>query len=844
VETPETITITVNGRSVRATADQMLLSVLRGEGIDIPTLCHDERLAPYGGCRLCLVDRRDDGAGLVAACSTVVTDGMVIETDSEAVLEARRWQLHLLALDHRMDCPVCPQGGDCRLQDLIFRYGAPAAELPFERVHRPGDDHSALIVRDGERCILCGRCARLCDEIQGVAALGLVGRGAAVRIATFLDAPLDCEFCGQCVDGCPVGALVARPFAADVPAWRRTVTRTTCSFCSCGCELIVESDDGRPLRIRGDEHSSPNRGKLCAKGRFGWDLLESRERVTHPLVRRDGRLEAASWDEALSVTAAALRSARDRGSPIVGLGTPRLSLEDAYAFQRLVRSVLGSPHVDCGPGRGVRALVEGVLPVLGRPQSTATLADLASADVAVVLRADPTRTHPLVKTELVAATRRRGQTLILAQALASELGSLAAHDLRIHPASEAALLYGVARILAADGEVRSRAGDVLGLGEWLSGLSAYSLEATCAATGLGAAEIAAVADTLRTANSLVVVVITGHGIPGDEAGVARAAAELVVALGKAQQPGSGILIMGEKADVQGVVMAGLHPALLPGGRSAHDASARVVCSSLWGTPVPAGPGWPAREALRRSASGEVGVLYLVGRDPVDVWPRALAARAAVEGAGFVIVQDAFLTETARQADVVLPVAILLEREGTLVGADGERRPLRRAARPPASVPLDGQVFAEIASRLGVPLPDGEALERERAALLPWVDRGALGLGVPQPPSPAARGTGLLLDAAPHLFHSGSMTRHSRNLQDIAPTVSVGLAAEDAARLGVAGGETVSLVNGEQHILLRARIDRRIPAGQIAALWNSTSEGGGVLAPDDAAPTFVGVARSP
>ncbi|MGE5236534.1 MAG: molybdopterin-dependent oxidoreductase [Acidobacteriota bacterium] len=837
------VTIRVDGLEGEAERGRPLLAVLREWGIEVPTLCHDDRLLPYGGCRLCLVARRDGAGALVPACSTAVEHGMVIDTDAPEVIAARRRQLQLLLLDHPMECPVCVRRGECRLQDLVLRYGVPDAQLPFLRQPKPRDERSPLIVRDPEKCILCCRCVRLCDEVQGVAALGVVERGLSARIATSLDGPLDCEFCGQCVDACPAGALVARPFTSEVPPWQRTVTLTTCSFCSCGCELTVESHEGRLQQVRASLDARPNAGKLCAKGRFGWDLLGSDERLTQPLVRREGRLHPASWKEALSATTAALHAARDRGDAIVGLGSTRLTLEDAYLFQRLLRSVLGTPHVDCGPGRGVRALVEGVLPVLGVPRSTASFADLAASDVVMVLRADPTRTHPLVKTELIAAVRRRGQRLILAQALSGELGPLAEHDLAIAPGSEVALLYGLARQLAGDPRLAAEAHAVEGFDAWREGLASYTTEAVAAATGVTAETLAKVVETLRDARALVVVVVTGHGIPGDEVAVARAASELLVLLGRSGQAGSGILVLGEKADAQGVVEAGMHPALLPGGRSAGDPEARALCSSLWGMPVPAGPGWSAREALPRSAAGEVGVLYLVGRDPVDVWPQAFAARAAVAGASFVIVQDAFLTETARAADVVLPVAILLEREGSLVNAEGVRRPLRRAVRPPAAVPLDGELFGEIAARLGARLPHGEALERELASLLAGPAPERPRFGVPPAPSAPVSGTGLLLDAAPHLFHSGSTTRHSASLNEVAPVVSVAIAAADARRLGVVEGETVSLVNGDREILLRAHVDRRVRAGQVVALWNSTSDGGGALAPDDDAPTYVEVRRS-
>ncbi len=216
------IVITVNGQPVEVPGGLTLLEALRRHGIELPTLCHDQRLTPYGGCRLCVVARRDGRPGLVPACSTPALAGMKIDTEAPEVHEARRRQLQLILLNHRMECPVCDRTGDCRLQDLVFEYGADEGRLPFELVRRKRDESSPLIVRDPEKCILCAKCVRLCDEVQGVAAIGVIGRGLEARVSTWLDGPLDCEFCGQCVDACPVAALTIPAFASELPAWQRT----------------------------------------------------------------------------------------------------------------------------------------------------------------------------------------------------------------------------------------------------------------------------------------------------------------------------------------------------------------------------------------------------------------------------------------------------------------------------------------------------------------------------------------------------------------------------------------------------------------------------------------------
>ncbi len=821
----ETILITVNGQPVEVPVGFTLLEALRHHGIELPTLCHDERLTPYGGCRMCVVARRDGRPGLVPACSTPVLPGMKIDTEAPEVHEARRRQLQLILLNHRMECPVCERTGDCRLQDLVFEYGGDEGQLPFALVRRPRDEASPLIVRDPEKCILCAKCVRLCDEVQGVAAIGVVGRGLEARVATWLDGPLECEFCGQCVDACPVAALAIPQFASELPAWQRTAVTTTCSYCSCGCELTVAGDGTRPAGVSAAPASRPNHGKLCAKGRFGWDVLRHRDRLTQPLVRQGGRLAEASWDEALAAVASGFAAARERGEVIAAVGSTRLTTEDAYLLQRFVRETLGSPHVSAGIDPGVEALVAGMGEALGVPRSTATIADLATADAVLVLRADPGRTHPLVKTELVTAARR-GAKVLLAHPFAGTLSTLAAQHLPLAPAGEEALL---SSLLAELLRRRGGAGDAVerldGYAAWRAGLDGYRTGLAAALTGVAPDEVGRLADRLEAAASLVVTVATGRGIPGRVVGVARRAVELLAVLGLLGRPGSGVLVLGERANTQGVVLAGLDPRLGVGGGSA-----------------PA-PGWTAAETVRRAAAGEVGTLYVLGQDLLGAWPAGIGACRAVEHARFVVVQDPFLTDTGRAADVVLPVRCLVERDGSLIGADGVRRPLRPALTPPVPLPGDGEVVREIAVRLGAPLPDSAEVEAELARACESPERvRVLRLTPPSPLEAPPSAGGVCLDLGPQLFHSGSTTLRSAALLGLSAPETVLLAPEDARRLGIERGDTVRASAGGREVLLRAEVNDRIRPGTAMALWGGDGSGAGRLVTDPARPLAAEIGR--
>lgn len=448
---------------------------------------------------------------------------------------------------------------------------------------------------------------------------------------------------------------------------------------------------------------------------------------------------------------------------------------------------------------------------------------------------NPARTHPLVKTDLVQGVRQRGQKLVLAHALSGSLRRHAALNLSLEPAGEEALLHGLSARLLSVQPPATEFQDLPGHRSWLKSVSAYTPEVVERLSGVNEATLDSVCRLLGDARKVVTVVVTGLGIPGDEAAVTRAALTLDAQLGAI---GGGVLVLGEKANLQGVVDVGLDPAWLPGIRRAADAVARTELAALWGRPVPA----PADAAAGDAGGAEL--LYLVGQDPVGAWPRGLKGGETVERAKFVVVQDAFLTETARLADVVLPVAILSEREGTVVGADGVRRSVHRVLSPPAALPQDGDLFRELGRRLGVALPQGDELERELQALVGWPlpKRSVTCLLPVDAPATRSRWRGMLLDVSPQLFRSGSTTDYSRLLQQLAPSVALRLSPKDAADLGVRNGDSVRLAVAGRDVLLRARVDPMVRTGTVVAPWRTRWDAAASLVHDNE-PTTADVRRS-
>ncbi|TLM80405.1 MAG: 2Fe-2S iron-sulfur cluster binding domain-containing protein [Actinobacteria bacterium] len=345
------ITLTVDGREVSARAGMTVLEVCREEGIDIPTLCHDPRLEPYGGCRLCLV-KVEGMRGFPTACTTAAADGMVVTTSDDEIEELRRSVVELIISDHELRCLSCDSAGACALQDIAYRYGIEESPYAGER-HRvwEGADDDLLIERDYTKCISCGRCVRICHEVQGCDVYGYTDRGFEAIPNTPYAASLlhaGCEFCGQCVSTCPVGALTDKRSRYQGRTWESSVTYSTCGFCGVGCTIGYRVKDGHVIGAEAPLDRGVNRGNTCAKGRYGWSFVHSPERLTTPLVRRDGELKPATWDEALAEVAAGLAHARDGhgADAVAGLASAKCTNEENYLFQKLMRAVIGTHNVD------------------------------------------------------------------------------------------------------------------------------------------------------------------------------------------------------------------------------------------------------------------------------------------------------------------------------------------------------------------------------------------------------------------------------------------------------------------------------------------------------------------
>jgi NADH-quinone oxidoreductase subunit G len=629
------IKLKVNDREIQVPQGTLVIEATRRLGTEVPSFCYYPGLSLQAACRMCLVEV-EKAPKLQTACTLVATDGMVVRTDTDQVRQARRYMLEFLLTNHPLDCPVCDKGGECELQDMVFRYGADSSRFVEEKIHRPEEKWSELVYYDAPRCILCFRCVRVCDEGMDVKALGVGMRGANSVIIPNRGDHLECEECGMCIDICPVGALTSGTYRYKTRPWEMQYVPTVCAHCSNGCKTTLSVRNHEILRANNRDLSGINKDFLCVKGRFGFDFTNHPERIRQPLLRKGDKLLPISWEEAAQAAATKLKAAYDAGGKesIGFIGSNRTSNEEDYLLQRLARATLGTNNID----HHRTADYAGLITALGdrAADSLLTIEQLYQSKSVLVIGNDVTNQNPLVAWQIRSGIRHFGTKLFLINSKEIKLKRKAKQFVKIASGQEHAILKWLAH---EEGQLTPEL--VEQLVQLKAALEAESDVAIVFGAELSGAAIATLADF-------------GSKLPGK----------------------TRYMALGDYSNSRGAADMGLLPDRFPGYAHVDDAKARESFEKLWGCVLSSKPGMTAPQMVEAAQSGNLKALYVVGANPFAHFGKSGAGRGKLE---LLIVQEMFLTETAKAADIVLPAASAYEKEGTVTNTSGEIQLLRKAA---------------------------------------------------------------------------------------------------------------------------------------------------------------------
>ncbi len=596
------VKLTIDGREVHAAPGTLVIDAAKREGIEVPAFCYYEGLSLQAACRMCLVEI-EKTPKLQTACTVPVAEGMVVRTETKQVAEARKYMLEYLLTNHPLDCPVCDKGGECELQDMTFRYGVGESRFTEEKVHTPEKQFSPVVFFDAPRCILCYRCVRICDEGMGVKALGVINRGVVSEIAPNHGDHLECDECGACIDICPVGALTSGAYRYQTRPWEMTHVGTICTHCADGCKTTLGTRNDRIIRGNNRDHSGINGEFLCIKGRYGFDFYDHPDRLQAPLVRVNGKLEEASWAEALQVVAQKFNQTLADGGTFGVIGSNHTTNEENFYLQKFAREVLRTNNVDHHRTGDVVTLLDALS---GKSGKLATVADLYEGKAMLVVGADLALEHPLLSYQIRANYRHHQ-----------------AHVYAVTPGPVREDNYAAAIVRGADYE---------------------SLRAK-----------------LKAEPELVI--LFDDSIKGKDVGK-------LVDFGESLGIPVKYICLVDYSNSRGAVDMGLTPELLPGYHPSGQ------------------PGMHLHEMV----AADLSVLWVVGSNPFK--------KGVPRKAGFLLVQDMFLTETAQQADVVLPAACAYEKTGTITNVTGEVQRLKRAVNTMGAKP-DLEIMGFIARDMGV-----------------------------------------------------------------------------------------------------------------------------------------------
>ena len=816
----KTLNLKIDGKDVTAPEGMVILEAAKQHGFEVSNLCYNRKLKPFAACRTCMVETVTDGKKeLVYSCTQPVAEGMEVSTNTEETNRYNKACLEMLLVEHPLDCPICDKSGVCPLQDNTDALKLYNGRFEINRRNEPSIKTNPVIEFYMNRCIMCGLCVRACDETQGVQALDYHKRGMSVTIGTANDEPLDCEFCGQCITVCPTGALMDMTSGARGLAAMYTDTHTTCNYCSWGCTFRLQTKKGQVLRIEADDEPNVgiNDGNLCAKGRFGNGIIHNDNRIKSPLMNYGGEFKEVSWDEAIQNIAERMQSTVNRSGPgtIAGIGSEKMTNEEGYLFQKLFRNQFGSNQITNLANLRAPYVNQFMLDCFKGGIESKPITELEHADVVLIFNSDLPSEYPVGGNSIRKGAVFTGTDVIIANPRDVVFNSEAQIDIRLtftHGA-DLAVINRLTRIIIDENLIdqgKAKAA-VANFDDLVQSLKPYGAEDSEKMTGLSDAILTQAAK--RFARNADRFIIIGNDIldAGQGEDILKALLNLSLLVNYGGEGSISIYPPREHCNSQGVNDMGVTPEFLPGYRPAQDAAALEALSKEWERePLKPAVENFAQDLFTNCARGKIKLLYIVGEDPMHSYYKTALVKEALQTVPFLVVQDVFMTETAKMADIILPTSTFAEKDGTFTNMTRHVQRVAAATLPQGMSKPDFDIFCEIADALDKPFKhdtvEDVQEEIERTVSLyketmpgseskQWPASGLAGkpeFQICQACEGAVSKDGYPyhLQTNNHMFHIGSYSQHAKTLVDVGPECFAEIHPEDAEALNLQEGDRI------------------------------------------------------
>jgi formate dehydrogenase alpha subunit len=864
---PRRITITIDGKKIRAKKGETLLEAALRNDIDIPNLCYNKKVSHTAACRLCIVKIEGRNGG-IPSCTTRVEEGMVVTAFDDELEAVRKTTMDMTLSNHNDDCISCVQDGECQLQDLAFRYslGKKDRELPpiWEEIDPTSDFSSQVLNYEASKCIQCNRCIKACYELQGKGILSFINRGINTTVGTGFDewAESNCDGCGQCVQICPTGALTSKQFYGDRKRVRvidvEKKVETTCPYCGVGCQLEMAVRKDKIIKVSG-AYKEPNFAKTCVKGRYGLDFVDRDDRLKKPMIKKYGEFVEVEWDDAIEYTArrfTEIKEANGAGA-IAGLSSARCTNEENFVFQKFIRSVIGTNNVDHCARLCHASTVAGLATTLGSGAMTNSIREIEDADVILVTGSNTTETHPVIATHIKRAVQFNNAKLIVVDPRKIDLVDHATLWLRQNSGTDVAWINGLMNAILQenmqnDEFIAERTENVEAMKEVLA---KYTPELVQKIAGIRAEDLIAAAKIYAGGERGSIIYsmgITQHSNGTDNV---KSLANLAMLTGHIGRESTGVNPLRGQNNVQGACDMGALPNVYPGYQKVAEEKSRLKFEKAWGTKLDPNPGLTITEIMSGAHDGSIKGMYIMGENPMVSDPNLNHVKAALETVDFLVVQDMFLTETAAMADVVFPATSFAEKDGNYTNTERRVLPIHQAVTPRGESRDDWAILQDIANVMGAgwnyggikdiideinfltPQYGGITYKRiKKGERLQWpcptVDHPGTrylhkdgfirGKGLfsaidhldpaemPCDEYPTVMSTGRML----FHYHTGSMTRRTKALPKYCKDAYVEMCTEDCEALGVTHGEMVRVSSRRGTIDIAVKETDKVVPGNI------------------------------